>query len=193
MSKISIINNALQLLGCNRLTSMSDNTLEAKAAKNTYNDSLKSILSECCWSFASKRAVLNQLTTTPEWENDGRNVYYQLPSDFVEVFAVSNENARWGVEGETILADVTEFGIQYVCFETDTNKYSASFMDAFIYKLASDMCYELTNSAERADELVKIYRSEFLPVAKSKNARRKSAPLIKDDYWVNSIHCGVQG
>lgn len=194
MSQISIINNALQLLGCNRLTSMTDNTPEAKAASNTYNDSLKTILSECCWSFASKRVSLNKIANkTPEWTKDGKNTYFQLPSDFVEVFEVSDENALWEIEGESILANVSELGIKYVYFLTDASKYSASFVDAFIYKLASDMCYELTNSGQMTDELLKLYRSEFLPLAKSKNARQKSSPKIKDDAWINAIYRGVQG
>ena len=65
MSQVSIVNRALALLGANKIVNMSDNTEEAKAASNVYDDSLKSILAECPWSFALKRANLNRITTDP--------------------------------------------------------------------------------------------------------------------------------
>lgn len=193
MSSISIINKALALLGCNRITSLADNTSEAKAASNIYNDSLKSILAECCWNFACKRVLLNQLTTIPDWSRDGMNTYFQLPSDFVAVFEVKNPEAKWRIEGDTILANTNEFGILYVYFCVSCNKYTASFAEAFAYKLAAEMCYELTNSSEKAHELLQFYKGEFLPIAKAKNSQQKSPPEVKDDYWVNSIFHGVQG
>ena len=59
MSKVSIANRALALLGENKITNLNDETQAARSIKNMYQDSLKSILAECCWNFACKRAMLN--------------------------------------------------------------------------------------------------------------------------------------
>ena len=48
MSKVSNANRALALVGANKITNLSDETEEAKAINNMYEESLRSILSECC-------------------------------------------------------------------------------------------------------------------------------------------------
>ena len=193
MSKISIINRALTFLGANRITSLNDNTLEAQSASNIYNESLKSILSECDWKFATKRVVLNKLDKEPEWAEDGKRNYFQLPADYVEIFGVKDQNAKWSVEGNTIVADTPEFAIKYVYFCTNTDLYTSSFVEAFACKLACDMCYEITNSTEKSATLIELYKGEYLPLAKNKNARQQSKPLAQDDNWTNSIYGGIQG
>ena len=67
MSQTSIINKALSLLGATRITSLSDNSLEAQCAGNVYNDSLRSILTECNWHFATKKAMLSKVNKQPAW------------------------------------------------------------------------------------------------------------------------------
>jgi len=55
------------------------------------------------------------------------------------------------------------------------------------------MCYDITNSNEKTMNLLELYKGEFLPTAKAKNAREASSPQIIDDYWVNSINGGING
>ena len=65
MSKVSHANKALTLLGANRIVNLSDDTLEAKSINAVFDQTLKSILSETCWSFATKRTLLNRLEELP--------------------------------------------------------------------------------------------------------------------------------
>lgn len=193
MSKVSIVNRALTFLGANRITSLSDGTLEAQCASNIYDESLKSVLAECDWKFATKRTVLNRLAVTPAWNDKGMKYAFQLPSDFIAVFGVMDPHAVWDIEGDTLLSNAPAFGIKYVFFCTDANKYPAFFVDAFACKLAADMCYEITNSNEKAFSLLELYKGEYLPVARTKNSRECSTPKINDSEWVHSIVGGIFG
>lgn len=188
MSKVAIVNKALTHLGAARITSLSDDSVESQSASNMYNQSLRSVLAECDWKFATKKVLLNKLDIEPAWNNDGKLYYYQLPDDFVEIFGVMDESAKWEREGETILTDAAKtFGIKYVYFCDNTSLYTPSFIDAFACKLAADMCYELTNSESKTMNLLQLYKGEYLPVARTKNARAGNLPKIKDDHWVKSV------
>ena len=193
MSEVVIVNKALSLLGATRVSALSDNSLEAQSANNVYNESLKSILTECAWKFATKRVLLAKVDKKPAWVKNGMKNYFQLPSDLVAIIETSDPNARWEVEGQMILTDADTFGIEYVYFMTDSSKYPAYFIDAFACKLAADMCYELTNSNEKTMTLLELYKGEYLPLAKTKNSRAGSAPMVRDDMWVNSIFRSFYG
>lgn len=182
MSQVSIVNRALALLGANKIVNMSDDTAEAKAASNVYDDSLKSILAECAWSFALKRAILNKITTEPVW---GGGNYFQKPSDCVRIFKHNVKDLK--IEGEYVKSNSNSVGILYTYMCKDTSLYSPSFVDAFAYRLACDMCYDLTNISAKQSELLSLYQSHFLPIAKSKNSKEQSPDEIQDDYWVNSL------
>lgn len=193
MSKVQIVNKALTYLGANRITSLSDETLEAQSASNMYEDSLRSILSECCWKFATKRVLLNKLNEEPAYIENGMAHYFQLPSDLVEIFGVMNDEAVWDREAKKIISNQSEFGIKYVYFCDDTTLYPSYFVDAFAIKLAADMCYELTNSEAKTEALLELYKGEFLPLARTKNAREASSPQIKDGHWVTSVVGAIYG
>ena len=193
MSKTLIVNKALSHLGANKITSLSDGSFESQCANNLYEDSLRSVLSECCWKFATKRVMLNKIDKCSAWPEYGMFNYFQLPSDLIKLFDVKDKTALWDREGETILANTDSFGIKYVYLCDDTTQYPQYFIDAFACKLASDMCYDITNSNEKTMNLLELYKGEFLPIAKTKNAREASSPQIIDDYWVNSIYGGING
>lgn len=193
MSKTSIINKALSLLGANRIVNISDETLEAQCASNIYDDSLRSILSECGWKFALDNKLLNRVDKQPEWVKNGMKYYFQLPSDMVIITNISSPHAKWEIQGEYLLTSESTIGIEYVKFIDDTSKYPAYFIDAFACKLASDMCYEITNSNEKTMSLLDLYKGEFLPLAKSKNARNGSSNTPYDENWVASTIGGFYG
>jgi len=85
MSKTSIVNKALSHLGANKITSLSDGSLESQCANILYEGSLRSVLSECCWKFATKRVMLNKIDKCPAWAENGMFNYFQLQSDLVKL------------------------------------------------------------------------------------------------------------
>lgn len=187
MSKVSISNRALALVGANKIVDLGENTLEAKSINNMYEGSLKSILSECCWGFARKRKLLNRVKTPPVW---GGGNYFQLPSDCIKVFAATSE---YEAEGEFLLSNAKELGVLYTFLQEDTNQYTPKFIDAFTYRLAHDVCYDLTNSSSKQQDLLDLYYGQFLPKAISENSRKGRQEYAEDGAWVNSIFGGVNG
>lgn len=188
MSKVSIANRALALLGEKKITSLSDETEAAKSINNMYRDSLKSILSECCWNFACKRSKLNRTVFEPAW---GGGNYFQLPADVIRIFKTTAE--EWDIEGDKLRTNAKDVGILYTFLNEDDSRYSPQFVDAFACRLAYDVSFDLTNQSSKQESLLNLYHGHYLPIAKSANARDKSAPHIQDDYWVNSVFGGRNG
>lgn len=184
MSKVSIVNRALALLGANRIINLSDETQEAKVASNMYDGSLRSLLSEAEWGFATKRANLNLTTVEPAW--GGENVFL-LPSDMVRLFKV-NIKQRYTIQGNHLLTHAKGVGVEYVYKNEDDTLYPPYFIDALAARLAYDMCYDLTNSTAKQNELLELYQGQFLPIARHKNAADKSPVEVVDDAWVNSVY-----
>ena len=182
MSDVSIVNRALALLGANKITSLSDETLEAQAANNMYEGSLKSILSECCWGFATRREMLNQLVVKPSF---GGGNYFQPPVDLVRIFK-STEKCRF--EGDYLYSEGQTLGIIYTFLQKNTNLYTPQFIDAFACRLAYDMCFDLTNSSSKQETLLNLYKGEYLPVARSMNARDNGFDCVRDGDWVDSVY-----
>jgi hypothetical protein len=181
--KTTIVNRALSLLGAEPITNLTDDTPEAKIANRFYDESRKSILSECLWNFAAKRDTLNQTTDTLDWYKDDANFVFVLPSDIIRIFGVSSDNINWRIEQEYLIADTDEIGILYVFDQTDTTKFSSSFTDAFADKLAADMAYSVLNSNTEAKLLLEKYDGQSLPKARSENSQVGTPPDIKDDLW----------
>ncbi len=184
MSKLEIINKALGMLGANQIKTLEDHTLEAEAGRKMYQTSLDSVLAETDWTFAIKRSLLPLVEDKkPAW---GEGNYFELPADMLKIVDVMNRRVFWRREGNYIFTNASEFGLVYVSRCVDPTYYPSYFIDALAAKLAVEMCYLLTNSTEKTNVLIELYRGEYLPIAKTKNAREKSSPVIEDSYWVNS-------
>lgn len=181
MSKVSIVNKALTMLGANRITALSDNTMEAKTANAVYDQSLRSVLSETCWSFATKRALLNRLDEIPEV---GSGFYFQRPSDCVEIFETTANS--WRPEGEKVWSLDATLGVVYTYLNDDDTFYSPKFIDALACRLAADMCFDITNSASRTQELTALYEGEYLPRALHHDAVHQGEQTVIDDEWINA-------
>ena len=183
MSKLEIMNKALGMLGANQMRTLEDKTLEAEAANKMYRPSLDSVLAETDWTFAIKRSLLDiSEDKQPAW---GSGNYYELPADLIKIVDVMNRNVPWRREGNYIFTPASEFGLVYVARCIDPTYYPSYFIDALSAKLAVEMCYLITNSTEKTNALIELYRGEYLPIAKTKNAREKSSPIIEDSHWVN--------
>lgn len=183
MSRLDIMNKALSILGANQIKSESDNTLEAHAATKLYQGALESVLAETDWTFAIKRVLLSlSEEKTPAWGNGN---YFELPPDLIKIVDVMNRDVKWCREGNYIFTQASEFGLVYVSRCVDATYYPSYFIDALASKLAVDMCYLMQNSTSNTDYLINLYKGEYLPIAKTKNAREKSSPVIEDSCWVN--------
>jgi len=183
---VTIINRALSTLGSEPIVSLTDNTPQAKIANRYYDESRKSVLSECLWNFATKRVMLNLVVDPLPWTVEGMQFVYQLPSDIIRIFEINSATAQWRVEQDKLISDSNEIGIKYVYNLEDTQRYTASFVDAFADKLASDMCYAILNSNTESSRILEKYEGQTLPKATAENAQEGTPSQIYDSTWVDS-------
>jgi hypothetical protein len=181
--KVTIINRALGLLGAEPINAITDDTNEAAIANRFYDESRRSILSECLWNFATKRENLNQVVGTPDWSLNGVDNIFQLPADRIRIFGISAPNATYRIEQDQLITDTDAVGILYVFDLLDTTKFSSSFTDAFADKLAADMSYAVLNSNTETRTLLEKYTGTSLPKAMTENSQEGTPPQVKDDLW----------
>jgi len=182
-SKVEIINKSLTFLGSAPITNINDESNNARIMNRLYDTSLRSILSECLWNFAIKRKLLAVSTDTLDWYDPGVTIVYGRPSDCVRIFGVNNDNAIWREEGDYIVSDTVDLGIKYVQYIDDTSKFTSSFTEAFIDRLAYDASFSILNNSKITASLLEKYEKVSLPKARAENAQTGAQQYIKDDAW----------
>lgn len=154
-TEISISNIALSLLGANLITDFppGETSKEAALCSSNFVDARDATLEDRDWTFASDRATLTPLASSPD---HGYAYQFQLPSDCIRVIFVSQspfevqpkDDLKWSREGDKILTDVSRVYIKYVCRVTNPQKFSSGFKLACGYKLASMIAIALTGSKD---------------------------------------------
>lgn len=193
MTKPQIVNKALVLIGAKTITSLDDDTVNARAADSIYETDLRILLSETKWNFATKRASLAQVAVTPAWTYTDESTVFQRPSDCIRIYGVNDSTVVWREEGDYILADKTSLGVKYVYFLDDPAKYPPYFVSAFADLLASDLAYKLVNSKTLAREMLEKYEKISLPNARAQNSQVGTQQQYKDTWVDDAKRSGSYG
>lgn len=183
ISKTLIINKALTEVGATPVTSIDDGTNNADILSRVYEISLKSILSECKWNFATKRALLTLSADMLAWYDTGETYVYVRPSDIIKIFGTNSPSATFREELDYIISDTSGLGIRYVYYLEDPTKYSHLFIEAFIDKLCSDIAYMIVNSSSLGEKYLELYEKISLPKATSSNSQVGKQATLTDDAW----------
>lgn len=186
ISKTELCNKALTFLGSQPIVSIDDDTANARALNRVYEISLRSILGECKWNFATKRVLLAEVDTDLAWYDSGETIIYQRPNDCIRIFGTNDDDATWREEGEYIISDTSGLGLRYVYFLDAPSKYPAAFIEAFIDKLCSDIAFLLLNSKTVAETFLEKYEKVSLAKARSENAQTGTQQYLKDNAWENA-------
>ena len=185
-SKVEICNRALQLLGANSITDLTDNSRNAIECNTAYEPVKLALLREHTWNFAVARSSIAEDATAPDW---GRGHAYQLPSDFVRLlphYPEDNDNELdWLIEGKKIYTDDTApLQIRYIYNVTDPNEMDAAFREAFSARLAHDLAETITQSNSKKAE-AKEHLKDALRTAKRVNAFEKPSAEMPTDQWIS--------
>ena len=183
VSRTEIINKALTLVGANPIVNIDDDTQNARVVNRIYELSLRSILSECQWNFATRRKLLATVTDTLEWYDTGEIYIYQRPSLCIRIFGTNDDSATWREEGDYIISDTTGLGVRYVYYHDVPSKYPSFFIEAFIDKLCTDMAFMIVKSKTMAESFLEKYEKVSLPKALAENAQIGKPTYQKDDAW----------
>jgi hypothetical protein len=183
VTKTSLVNKALTLCGAAPITNITDDTENARIVNRVYEISRRSILTECRWNFATTRTTLSLSADSMAWLYTNEVYVYVRPADALRIFGVSDDRTEWREEGDYIIADTTGLGIRYVYDHDNPAKYPPKFLDAFIDKLCSDICFMILNSAPKAQAFLEKYKKVSLLNAVSENGQTGVQQYLRDDAW----------
>ncbi len=191
MSEVKICNQALSLVGSlssngtivDLITSLDDDTKEAKLCKLNYELVRDSVLSEYEWSFATRWETLpaSANPSPGEFANE-----YPLPSDVFGVLFVGQDYRHpelWRVENNAIRTDAATCKCQVIYRVEDTSKFSPLFTAALVARLAAELAIPITNSRTLMETLINIYGGK-VKLAASKDSQQGRSRRIRST-WLN--------
>lgn len=181
-SVVGIVNSGLIKVGADTITSLTDDSPEARAANAQYEKLRDEVLRAHPWNFAVTRASLARLAEAPAF---GFAYQYQLPADCLRVLAMNLGRARFEIEGRRLLTDEESADIVYIARITDPNAFDAMFREALAYRIAADLAYPLANSTTLAGTMMQLYR-DALALARAIDGQEGGAQTaVEASNWID--------
>lgn len=159
-SDVQIANLALQKVGASRITSLEEDSEEARQVALCYGQTRDTELRKHAWNFAITRATLPAETYDPDF---GPANSFPLPSDFLRLIPVDPEEVTntddWRIEGRSIRTnDAAPLYIRYIKRVTDPNDFDELFTEMLACKIALQVCEKLTGSNQKKAAVAEDYK-----------------------------------
>lgn len=180
-----IANQALGILGpgSGYLTDLAtDTTTAGQALNRTYELVRDEVLEAHPWNFAVTRAELAADVTTPEW---GFDYQYTLPANCLRFLSMYGEKVEYQIEGDKLLCDESgPLNIRYIKRETDTSKYSPTFVSA----LAARWAFQIAGTIESRLTPAQIWEiyERMMGTARRADAQSNPSEEMPDGDWLNA-------
>lgn len=165
ISDVVICNNALNLLGVEKITALNENSRAANVLNTAYNLTKEALLRSHFWNFSLKRVVLTPDVTPPAF---GYSYSFSLPSDALVWKFVDSYNTI-KQEGRQLLSDEGSIKLIYVSNSTSEADFDPIFTKTLAIRIASDICYILTNNVSLNQKLEADF-DKIIKEAKRMNA-----------------------
>jgi hypothetical protein len=179
LNSIELCSSALVKLGADSISSFEDGTAEARVAARLYPLVRDAVLSVHPWSFATKKAELARLATTPATDFA---YAYQLPNDFLKALSAGDEFRGRGmvyqIVNRQLHSDAESVVLSYL-YQPSEGDFPAYFTPALVTRLAAEFCLPLTENTSRADRLTRLAEEE-LKLAKLVDSQQDTPPRVED-------------
>lgn len=181
-SLIERCNSALASLGARSVTSLVEESKEARLCALRAEPVRDALLRAHPWNFAMKRAELPALA-----EGTGDASRFQLPADCLIVRRVeAAEPDAWSVEGRTLIAPVPPpAAVRYTARITDPTQWDALFAECFAAKLAAELAVAVTGSRGEEAHREKLYLGK-LADARRNDAQESGGTMLRDGSWLDA-------
>ncbi len=182
-SEAQVCNNALVEIGAQRIAALSDTTERARICNEQYAKVRDELLYSHPWNFAIKRDQLAATVTEPEfeWETE-----FTLPSDCLRVLDTDLfKDQNYQIEGRSLYANSDSIKIKYIARITDVTKFTPGFAECLALKLASNICYALTQSTTLKEQIERKLEKR-LAFVRSFDAQEGVGSRVYADQWLNS-------
>ncbi len=184
-SPVTICNRGLQKLGARRITSLSEDSANARACNVAYESLRDAELRSHPWSFAKRRVILAADVNTPVF---GSYTSFILPADFLGLRDADPFRNYPGyerqIEGRNLLTrENGTLELIYTARVEDVNSMDALFQELLATKIAFELCEELTQSNTKKEGLREDYE-QILRKAKRINAIERESQIPPEDDWI---------
>lgn len=180
-SEVDICNIALSNLGEKPIVDRADENQRARACDNRFDDVRDLVLRSHIWNCALKRAKPKS-SSTPAW---GYDYGFDLPSDFLRLVAVKENEYNFKIEGTQIVTDSSELNILYIFRQKVTSTYDSLLVQAIALRLATEIAQDITGKTELKQDLMNKFR-EVMSEARSADAAEGTPQKIEADLWLQS-------
>ena len=193
-SVVDICNEAMDLLGAATITSLTENSKEARLCNRRYETVRDAVLRAHPWNIAVTRKQLPRDSEAPAF---GFTYQYTLPTDpyclrvlslhtsnVDEEIAPYDSQAMFKIEGRKVLTDEGTCRIVYIGRITDTEQYDSLLSSTVATKLAAETAYAITGSTSVSTQMFSLYENR-LREARSMDAMEGVPDKIIADDFVN--------
>jgi hypothetical protein len=160
VTEVEICTAALGFLGTAGITSLEDDTDEARACKAFYSVTRDKVLEERIWTFAKTQYILAPVQSKPgfTWANR-----FLIPGEIVRIHRVDDGSGSFRVPydilGKFICCDAEKLYVTAVRREVDTSLYSPAFTAALVLNLAATLSVPLTENRQLKADLIAEYQA----------------------------------
>jgi hypothetical protein len=183
-SQVSVINQALSLIGADPIMDINENSKPAKFAKILWDDTRDALQRLHPWKCCLKRQSLALMNTAPI---SGWSYQYTLPTNpyCLRVLQMEEAEYTYTVEGRALMTDETEAKILYIGRVEDVVLWDALLRKLMSYKLSADLAYPIAASATLAKVREEAF-VEALKEARSIDGMEGPLPAFIADDWINA-------
>lgn len=191
-SVVDICNEAMDLLGAATITSLTENSKEARLCNRRYETVRDAVLRAHPWNSAITRTSLPRDATAPAF---GFTYQYTLPTDpyCLRVLSFWNSNVdseiaaydsqvMYKIEGRKILSNEGTCKITYVARVTDTEQFDSLLSSTIAHRLASETAYAITGSNSVAQQMFQLYENRLREARSMDAMEGMPDKIIADDY-----------
>lgn len=161
LNSIRLCSQALIKIGAAAVSSLDEETAEARVAKQLYPMVRDGLLSCYPWRFALKQSKLNRLAECPV--ADYRHAY-QLPNDLLRIlsagFGETGRGIQYRVMQNQLHTNAPDVVLTYIHRPVEA-AFPRFFEQALVSALAVQFCLPLTESSNRLDVLKRQADEDF--------------------------------
>ncbi len=190
ISQTRVANHALQKLGAQLITSMDEDTREARTVKACYSILRDRELRAHSWNFSIKRVALAPSATVPAF---GFAKAFPLPADCLRILPPAL-HVDWTVENINGVSHIltnegTVIYLRYVARITDEAVFDELFVDMLACKIAWHCCETITQSNQKKADVMQEYK-DARAEARRINAFEQASPQEPEPPWLTARRAG---